>query len=52
MSPAPAEIAYSSTRWYGREPFTCIVTFLSSTSISLVRKSAPIVALYSLVNFF
>jgi hypothetical protein len=31
---------------------TCIVTVLSSTSISLVRKSAPIVALYSLENFF
>lgn len=29
-----------------------MVTVLSSTSISLVRKSAPIVALYSLLNFF
>jgi hypothetical protein len=29
-----------------------MVTSLSSTWISLVRKSAPMVALYSLVNFF
>lgn len=31
---------------------TCIVTVLSSISISFVKKSAPMVALYSLVNFF
>ncbi len=31
---------------------TCMVTVLSSTSISFVKKSAPIVALYSLLNFF
>lgn len=30
----------------------CSVTVLSSISISFVRKSAPMVALYSLVNFF
>lgn len=29
---------------------TCMVTFLSSISISLVKKSAPMVALYSLEN--
>lgn len=37
------------------EPFqlcrTCIVTSRSSTITSLVRKSAPIVALYWLLNF-
>ena len=32
-------------------PLTCIVTSLSSTMTSLVRKSAPIVALYCDVNF-
>lgn len=32
--------------------FTCMVTSLSSIWISFVRKSAPIVALYSLENFF
>jgi hypothetical protein len=31
---------------------TCMVTILSSTVISLVRKSAPMVALYWLLNFF
>jgi hypothetical protein len=30
---------------------TCIVTSLSSTCTSLVKKSAPIVALYWLLNF-
>lgn len=30
---------------------TCIVTSLSSTITSFVRKSAPIVALYWLLNF-
>ena len=30
---------------------TCIVTSLSSTMTSLVRKSAPMVALYCDVNF-
>lgn len=30
---------------------TCIVTSLSSTMTSFVRKSAPIVALYWLLNF-
>ena len=30
---------------------TCMVTSLSSTCISLVRKSAPMVALYWLENF-
>lgn len=34
-----------------RHMLTCIVTSLSSTITSLVRKSAPIVALYWLLNF-
>lgn len=34
-----------------RRALTCIVTSLSSTITSFVRKSAPIVALYWLLNF-
>lgn len=38
--------------WAGRgEALTCMVTSLSSTITSFVRKSAPIVALYWLLNF-
>lgn len=40
------------THWILKDsPFTCIVTNLSSTITSLVRKSAPMVALYWLLNF-
>ena len=35
----------------GGEALTCMVTSLSSTITSFVRKSAPIVALYWLLNF-
>lgn len=35
----------------GGAPLTCMVTSLSSTITSFVRKSAPIVALYWLLNF-
>lgn len=37
--------------WKLCDGLTCIVTIRSSTITSLVRKSAPIVALYWLVNF-
>lgn len=37
--------------WYKFKCLTCKVTIRSSTITSLVRKSAPMVALYWLVNF-
>lgn len=49
--------ADASTQAWSKHPsqqeflLTCIVTSLSSTMTSFVRKSAPIVALYWLLNF-